>query len=295
MCPVDGVLLLDKPRGVTSNAALQRAKRAMGARKAGHVGTLDPMASGLLPVCLGEATKFSGYMLAADKRYAADVLLGVTSTTGDAEGEVILRAPVEVTRERLEAVLEQFRGNIMQVPPMFSALKRDGKPLYAYARAGQTLEIAPRPVTIRAIHLAAFCPPAFTMQVHCSKGTYIRVLAEDIGRALACGGMLNGLRRTGVGGYDVSAAIPLEELEALSADARQQHLLPADTLVSGLPEIVLDAANERLIGTGRRLPTTVSPGLYRLYGVGRRFAGLGEVAGGELAAKRLTVPDSGPI
>jgi tRNA pseudouridine55 synthase len=292
--PVDGVLLLDKPRGLSSNAALQRVKRAMGARKAGHVGTLDPMASGLLPVCLGEATKFSGYMLAADKGYAADVLLGVTSTTGDAEGEMTAGGTVAVKRDELEAVLGRFCGDIMQVPPMFSALKRDGKPLYAYARAGQTLEIAPRPVTIRAIRLTDFRPPEFSIEVRCSKGTYIRVLAEDIGRALGCGGLLNGLRRTGVGAFDISAAVSLEDLEALPADARLQHLLPEDTLVSELPEIVLDAAGERLISTGRRVPTAQNAGLYRLYGAKGRFAGLGEVAGGELAAKRLMTPVSAP-
>jgi tRNA pseudouridine55 synthase len=201
---VDGVILLDKPSGVTSNAALQRVKRLLCAKKAGHVGTLDPMASGLLPICLGEATKFSGYMLAADKGYIADILLGVTSDTGDAEGQITSHAHVNVSQRELESVLEKFRGDIMQTPPIYSALKRNGKPLYAYARAGETVEIQPRPVTIRSIQLLDSQLPLFRIAVRCSKGTYIRVLAEDIGRSLGCGGMLKALRRDGVGVYDLN-------------------------------------------------------------------------------------------
>lgn len=289
---VDGVLLLDKPSGITSNAALQRVKRLMGARKAGHVGTLDPMASGLLPICLGEATKFSGFMLAADKTYLADVMLGVTSATGDAEGEITSRSPVAATRAGLESALAMFRGEIMQVPPMYSALKRDGKPLYAYARAGQTLEIAPRPVTIHSITLTEFQTPQFQIRVRCSKGTYIRVLAEDIGRVLGCGGMLNGLRREGVGAYVLADATALDVLESEAPATRRTHLMAIDSLVALLPALSLDGKAERLICNGRRVPWQALPGLYRLYAAETRFLGLGEVLAGELMAKRLIAGQS---
>ena len=260
------MLLLDKPSGVTSNAALQRVKRLLGADKAGHVGTLDPLASGLLPICLGEATKFSGSMLAADKAYAGEVLLGATSTTGDAEGEIIARAAVDVSQAQVEAVLATFRGEIMQTPPIYSALKRDGKPLYAYARAGESVEIAPRPVTIHSIVLTGFDPPTLRILVRCSKGTYIRVLAEDIGRALGCGGLLAGLRRVAVGAYDLSAAIALDALEALAPAQRQQCLMPVDSLLSALPPLTLDAAAARLVSTGRAVAMAgTAPGFSRLY------------------------------
>lgn len=284
---VDGVLLLDKPKGITSNAALQRVKRLLAAKKAGHVGTLDPMASGLLPICLGEATKFSGYMLAADKTYTAEVMLGFTSSTGDAEGEITAGSPVNATRERLEAALEGFRGSIMQTPPMYSALKRDGKPLYAYARAGEVVDIQPRAVTIHAIQLTEFIPPSFSMTVTCSKGTYIRVLAEDIGRALECGGMLTGLRRVAVGNYDLSGAIALDALEALPLDKRRSHLMPSDGLVAVLPVLTLDDAAARLVATGRRPMVQSVAGLHRIYSRNGRFLGLGEVLGGELVPRRL--------
>ncbi len=292
---IDGVLLLDKPKGVTSNAALQRVKRLLGAKKAGHVGTLDPMASGLLPICLGEATKFSGYMLAADKAYAAQVLLGATSTTGDAEGEITSRSPVNVTPEQLEGVIGQFLGDIMQIPPMYSALKRDGKPLYAYARAGETLDIPPRKVSIRAISMTEFAPPSFCITVRCSKGTYIRVLAEDIGRALGCGGMLTGLRREGVGGYDLSTSVAMDTLESLTVEQRRLRLMPTDGLVLALPELTLDDASARLISTGRRVSMAALPGLHRLYRLNGRFLGLGEVLAGELVPKRLMADFSAEI
>jgi len=284
---VDGVLLLDKPKGITSNAALQRVKRLMAAKKAGHVGTLDPMASGLLPICLGEATKFSGYMLAADKTYAAEVMLGFTSTTGDAEGEITVGSPVDATLERLEAALEGFRGNIMQTPPIYSALKRDGKPLYAYARAGEVVDIQPRAVTIHAIKLTGFHAPSFSMTVTCSKGTYIRVLAEDIGRALGCGGMLTGLRRLAVGTYQLDQAIALDALEALPLDKRRDQLMPPDGLVSAIPVLALDESAARLVATGRRPTMQAAAGLRRLYDRNGQFMGLGEVLDGELVPRRL--------
>lgn len=284
---VDGVLLLDKPQGITSNTALQRVKRLLAAKKAGHVGTLDPMASGLLPICLGEATKFSGYMLSADKTYAAEVMLGATSSTGDAEGEITTGPRVEIARTELEAVLEEFRGNIMQTPPMYSALKRDGKPLYAYARAGEVIERVPRAVTIHALTVTDFQCPTFKMTVTCSKGTYIRVLAEDIGKALGCGGMLTGLRRIGVGSYDMQGAIALDVLEALTLDQRRDRLLPPDGLVSILPVLILEDVAARLVATGRRQQILAAAGLHRLYGRDGHFRGLGEVLDGELVPRRL--------
>lgn len=285
---IDGVLLLDKPSGLTSNAALQRVKRLLGAAKAGHVGTLDPLASGLLPVCLGEATKFSGQMLAADKTYEADVLLGATSTTGDIEGEITARRAVSASMPEIEAALEKFRGNILQTPPMYSALKRDGKPLYAYARAGETVEREPRPVTIHALDMAACELPHLQLSVRCSKGTYIRVLAEDFGAALGCGGLLAGLRRTAVGAYVISQATSLAALEAMDPQERHARLLPSDSLLSRLQTLRLDTAASRLLVTGRRLAMPdVGAGFYRLYSANGGFLGLGEVGQGELLAVRL--------
>jgi tRNA pseudouridine55 synthase len=287
------VLLLDKPSGPTSNAALQRVKRLLGADKAGHVGTLDPLASGLLPICLGEATKFSGSMLAADKAYAADILLGATSTTGDTEGEITSRSPVDVSSAQVELALDKFRGEIMQTPPIYSALKRNGKPLYAYARAGESIEIAPRAVTIHSITLTEFRPPNLDLLVRCGKGTYIRVLAEDLGCALGCGGVLAGLRRVAVGPYDLSAAVPLDALEAMSMPQRRARLLPVDSLVASLPALTLDAPTERLVSTGRRVAVAGdASGLVRLYSVNQRYLGLGEIAGAELIPKRLMATTS---
>jgi tRNA pseudouridine55 synthase len=211
---IDGVLLLDKPSGITSNSALQCAKRLLQATKVGHVGTLDPLASGLLPLCFGEATKFSGGMFLADKSYLAEVTLGLTTTTGDAEGEVLSRSSEIPQRSEIEAVVPRFIGPIMQTPPMYSALKRNGKPLYAYARAGEKIEIEPRPVVIHDIHVLSVAGDRLQLNVRCGKGTYIRTLAEDIGHALGCGASLSGLRRTTVGAFEVAASIGLEELEA---------------------------------------------------------------------------------
>ena len=285
---IDGVLLLDKPSGITSNAALQRVKRLLGAAKAGHVGTLDPLATGLLPICLGEATKFSGQMLAADKAYAADVQLGVTSDTGDAEGRITSRAEVHATRAEVEAALLPFRGAIQQVPPLYSALKRDGRPLYAYARAGESVEREPRTVVIHALSLVQFDSPLLRIEVRCGKGTYIRVLAEDIGSALGCGGMLSGLRRLAVGPYDLAAATPLDALEALSLPQRRALLAPVDSLLAGFSRVLLDAAASRLLTTGRPAECGgTADGIYRLYGPAERFLGLGEVVGGQLRARRL--------
>ncbi len=291
---VDGVLLLDKPIGITSNAAIQRVKRLFNAAKAGHVGTLDPLASGLLPVCLGEATKFSTDMFSADKSYEAELLLGVTTTTGDTEGEVTSRQAVAVSPDQVVAVLQRFTGALEQTPPMYSALKRDGKPLYAYARAGQTVERASRSITIHAIALlsTALAAGRFTVSVRCTKGTYIRVLAEDIGSALGCGATLARLRRTSVGEFGLQQAVALDQLEALSAAERASTLLPVDCLVAGLPAVVLgtDSVRRILKGQTAQAATAQNAGLVRLYDQERHFLGLGELqAGGQLAPKRLLV------
>ena len=288
--PVDGVLLLDKPVGITSNAALQRVKRLLHAAKAGHVGTLDPLASGLLPVCLGEATKFSTGTFGADKNYDAEILLGVTTTTGDTEGEVTARRSVAVTRDQVDRVLRRFTGTIEQTPPMYSALKRDGKPLYAYARAGLTLAITPRTITIHSITLHRYAAERLQISVRCSKGTYIRVLAEDIGRVLGCGATLAGRRRAAVGTFDLKFAVTLERLEALPAEQRLACLLPVDCLLSSLPELLLepDLARRLVNGQWGRIESPESSGCVRLYDLNRRFLGLGELQSeGRLVSKRL--------
>ena len=289
--PIDGVLLLDKPVGITSNAAMQRVKRLLHAAKAGHVGTLDPLASGLLPVCLGEATKFSTGTFGADKCYEVEILLGVTTTTGDTEGAVTSRLTVAVARDQVQAVLRKFTGTIAQTPPMYSALKRAGKPLYAYARAGQTVTLEPRGVTIHEIVLRGFSGDRVQVGVRCGKGTYIRVLAEDIGRVLGCGATLAGLRRVAVGAYDLTRAVTLTQIEELPETQRLTCLLPVDSLVSALPQLVLEAEQMRriLLGQASQLRDLASIGLVRLYDQERRFLGLGEVQeeGRRLVPKRL--------
>jgi tRNA pseudouridine55 synthase len=248
---VDGVLLLDKPVGLSSNDALIRAKRIVNAKKAGHTGTLDPFATGLLPLCFGEATKFSQDLLEADKTYLADVHLGVTTTTGDTEGEVVETLPVDVTPERIEAALAQLRGPIMQVPPMYSALKRDGKALYEYAREGIVLEREARPVTIHALEMLAYEAPMLTIRVTCSKGTYVRVLGEDIGKLLGCGAHLNALRRTQVGALTIAGMVTLEQLQAHAAPL--SLLAPVDALLSTFPAVELTAELAARFLNGQRL------------------------------------------
>ena len=234
---VNGVLLLDKPVGWSSNDALIKAKRILNAKKAGHTGTLDPFATGLLPLCFGEATKFAQDLLEADKSYEAIVHLGQTTATGDTEGAVIDTRPVDVTPGQIMDVLARFRGPIDQVPPMYSALKRDGKPLYEYARAGITLEREARPVTIHALEFIAFDAPFLTLSVTCSKGTYIRVLGEDIGQALGCGAHLNALRRTRVGTLTMEHIVTLAQLEAHAAP--RDLLAPVDALLSSFAPVAL--------------------------------------------------------
>jgi tRNA pseudouridine55 synthase len=238
---VDGVLLLDKPSGLSSNAALQRAKRAFDAEKAGHTGTLDPLASGLLPLCFGEATKFAQFLLDATKRYTATVRFGVTTTTGDAEGEIFEIHPVALARSDVESVLPDFTGRLAQIPPAYSALKFEGRSHYEYARAGVSVPRPAREIDILELSLLAWNSPDAVLDVVCSKGTYIRVLAEDIGRALGCGAHLAGLRRTATGGFGIADAVTLERLEAMSGADRDAAVLPTATLLCDLPTLRLAA------------------------------------------------------
>lgn len=283
---VDGVLLLDKPPGMTSNAALQKAKWLLNAAKAGHTGTLDPMATGLLPLCFGEATKFAGELLTADKRYAATLRLGVRTDTADAEGQVLETRPVRVTREQVEAVLARFRGDIQQVPPMHSALKRDGRPLYEYARKGIELERVPRPVTIYELVLCEFDGDRVRFDVDCSKGTYVRTLAQDIGEALGCGAHLTALRRTRIGGLSLEDAVTLESLEALPPESRATLLRPADALLTSLPRLELDEAAMQRFSHGQavRAGHGQPAGSWRVYAASGRFLGLGRSVADEFVA-----------
>lgn len=251
--PVHGVLLLDKAAGSSSNDVLIQAKRLLNAKKAGHTGTLDPFATGLLPLCFGEATKFSQDLLDADKTYEAVVHLGIRTATGDTEGEVIEKHEVGISMENIEPVLHRFRGQIAQTPPMYSALKRDGKPLYEYARAGITLEREARQVTIHALDMISYQAPYLTLRATCSKGTYIRVLGEDIGAALGCGAHLQALRRTRVGDLTIEDAVKLDVLKELSEPDRVMKLAPVDALLSSFARIDLSEALAIRFLHGQRL------------------------------------------
>ena len=251
--PINGVLLLDKPVGWSSNDALIKAKRLLNAIKAGHTGTLDPFATGLLPLCFGEATKFSADLLDADKTYQTIVHLGVSTNTGDTEGKVIQTHEVNITEAQIQAVLAQFRGDILQVPPMYSALKREGKPLYEYAREGITLEREARPVTIHILEFVKYEAPFLTLNVRCSKGTYIRVLGEDIGNALGCGAHLNALRRTHVGHLILENTVTLDQLIEMSEEKRHALLAPVDALLSSFPEVLLNPELSKRFLQGQRI------------------------------------------
>jgi tRNA pseudouridine55 synthase len=248
---VDGVLLIDKPVGLSSNDALTKVKRIVNAKKAGHTGTLDPFATGLLPLCFGEATKFSQDLLEADKTYVAVVHLGVTTNTGDTEGEVIATRPVDVTLDQIEAALAHFRGPIMQIPPMYSALKRDGKAYYEYAREGIVLEREARPVTIHSLEFVSYEAPMLTIRVCCSKGTYVRVLGEDIGARLGCGAHLNALRRVQVGTLTTDGMVTLEQLQA--HENPLSLLAPVDALLSSFPRLDLTPELAARFLNGQRL------------------------------------------
>jgi tRNA pseudouridine55 synthase len=251
--PVHGVLLLDKPAGYSSNDVLIQSKRLLNAQKAGHTGTLDPFATGLLPLCFGEATKFAQDLLNADKTYETVIHLGIATTTGDTEGDVLETHEVAVTNVQIDAVLTRFRGEIEQIPPMYSALKRDGKPLYEYARAGVTLEREARRVTIHALEFLNYQAPYLTLRVKCSKGTYIRVLGENIGSALGVGAHLQALRRTHVGNLSLAHAITLDALTGLSEPERSLSLAPVDALLSSFPSVVLSEALTKRFLHGQRL------------------------------------------
>jgi len=293
---VHGVLLLDKPLGLSSNDALQKAKRLYRAEKAGHTGTLDPLATGLLPLCFGAATKFSQVSLDADKTYRATLQLGSTTTTADAEGEVLLEREVNVTRAQLQAVIERFTGPIRQVPPMHSALKHEGRALYDYARAGIEIEREARAVTIHRIAIVdddtAGTDGRWTLDVRCSKGTYIRTLAEDIGEALGCGAHLAALRRTETGGLALDQALTLEQLAEMDEAQREAALLDADALLADWPVVRLgdEDAGRFLSGLRRRLPLADAEQV-RVYGPDpRAFLGSGRVNAGELISTRLLSP-----
>jgi tRNA pseudouridine55 synthase len=251
--PVHGVLLLDKPAELSSNDALVQAKRLLNAKKAGHTGTLDPFATGLLPLCFGEATKFAQDLLDADKTYEAVLYLGVKTTTGDTEGEIVETCEVNIAQEEIDRVLPRFQGEIEQIPPMYSALKRDGKPLYEYARAGVTLERESRKVTIHRLEVLKYQAPYLTLRVQCSKGTYVRVLGEDIGAALGSCAHLKALRRTQVGSLGIEQAVTLDTLTAIAAHERASKLAPVDALLSSFPPVYLpDTLAERFLH-GQRL------------------------------------------
>ena len=251
---IDGVFLLDKPQGMSSNDIMQKVKRLFQANKAGHTGALDPLATGMLPICLGEATKFSQFLLDADKRYVVTAKLGERTDTSDAEGQVVETRSVNVETSQILTALEQFRGDILQVPTMFSALKHNGKPLYEYARAGITVEREARPITIFGINFIEYQAPSLTLEVHCSKGTYIRTLVDDLGEVLGCGAHVTVLRRTAVADYPTEKMMTWDALQALAEQGDlDQHLLPIDTAVSKLPALKLNAEQSKGIGFGQRV------------------------------------------
>jgi tRNA pseudouridine55 synthase len=287
---IDGALLLDKPVGLSSNAALQKTKRVFGAAKAGHAGTLDPLASGLLLVLFGEATKFAGPLLDADKEYLATVKLGERTATADAEGEVLERKPVEVTEAGVLAVLHRFQGEIDQVPPMHSALKHEGIPLYRLARRGQEVERKPRRVRIAELQLIKVHDESLDLRVVCSKGTYIRVLAEDIGAVLGCGAHLRALRRTASGRFRIEQASRLESLEEMNAEQRLKRLLALPALVEGLPRAELGVADEARLRQGQALKISgLHPGVCAVVRPDGAVIGLGAADGeGGLRPLRLT-------
>ncbi len=284
---IDGVLLLDKDIGLSSNAALQQVKRLFNAAKAGHTGTLDPLASGLLPICLGEATKFAQLLLDADKTYRATLRLGVTTTTGDAEGETLMKRDVDATLADFEALLGRFTGTILQRPPRHAALKYQGRSYYEYARKGVEIPRPEREVSIRALRIVSWRVPEVDLEVSCSKGTYIRVLAEDLGEALGCGAHLSALRRTATGGFDLADGMTLHALSLLTADERDARLLPADAACAALPRVELAAVEAASLIEGRSVARpTLADGIYRAYAA-HRFTGIAEAEQGVLRARRL--------
>lgn len=286
--PLDGVLLFDKPLTLSSNDALQKVRRLFQAEKAGHTGTLDPLATGLLPICFGEATKFCYALLDADKTYQATLCLGKTTTTGDAEGEVVAEHPVAVDAVQLANVLEKFRGKLQQLPPMHSALKHQGKPLYEYIRKGETIERELREVVIHELVLHDFRDNQVEITVRCSKGTYIRTLAEDIGASLGCGAHLLALRRTAIAHFSLQNAYTLEQLTEMIDQSRISCLLSAESLIPNMPQLQLDAVQIKRLAQGQRLAldTGLPDGKVSLQGP-QGFAGVGLLQGRRLAPERL--------
>lgn len=291
---IDGVLIFDKPLGMTSNAALQKVRWLFNAAKGGHTGSLDPLASGVLPLCLGEATKFSQYLLDADKAYITEARLGMTTTTGDAEGDVLLTRPVNVTLADVEALLPRFTGPIEQIPPMYSALKHEGQPLYKLARAGETVERKARSVTISKLSILGLEGDRLRLEVHCTKGTYIRTLVEDLAEALGCGAHVSELRRIQAGPFDLSQAVTLETLEALHAEggheALDHLLLPSDSGLEDWPAVELTEQTAYYLNHGQAVMVPGSPsfGMVRLRDHTGQFIGIGEITDdARVAPKRL--------
>lgn len=287
---VSGVLLLDKPYGFSSNQALQKVKWLYQAQKAGHTGTLDPLATGVLPICLGEATKFAQHLTDENKTYVATVKFGVTTTTGDKEGDIIHQVDCHVTRAEIEHVLPQFMGEITQVPPMYSALKVNGKPLYEYARDGVELERQPRQVTIYALRVLGCADNSAEIEVTCSKGTYIRTLGEDIGKALQAGAHLTALRRTATATYQIAHTVTIEALEQMAAEQRDALLLPVDTAITALPKVLLqeDAAYYFKQGNPVWVSGSIPACELRIYSEAGLFLGVGfQQRDGRIAPKRV--------
>lgn len=290
---LDGIVLLDKPLGFTSNAALQKVKRLFNANKAGHTGSLDPLASGLLPICLGEATKISSYLLDSDKAYCGTCKLGVRTTTADAEGEVIEQKPVgDLSEKQLTAVLKQFTGTLEQIPPMHSAIKQNGQPLYKLAHQGIVVERQPRTIHIYELAMTRLEGDELDIAMRCSKGTYVRTLAEDIGRELGCGAHLSALRRTKVGPFSLVRAVTMETLETLAEEgfeAMDQHILPIELALADWPELQLTEDSAFYLNRGQAVQIAKAPtsGLVRL-SANQRFIGIGEILDdGRVAPKRL--------
>ncbi|MBA6420114.1 tRNA pseudouridine(55) synthase TruB [Pseudomonas neustonica] len=291
---IDGILIFDKPLGMSSNQALQKVRWLFNANKGGHTGSLDPLASGVLPLCLGEATKFSQYLLDADKAYITEARLGMTTTTGDAEGDVLEMKPVNISLADVEANLAQFTGDIEQIPPMYSALKHEGQPLYKLARAGETVERKPRAVTISVLKILGLEGDRLQLEVHCSKGTYIRTLVEDLGAALGCGAHVASLRRTVAGPFDLSQSVTLEALEALHAEGGAESLdhllLPMDSGLQDWPILELTEQTAYYLNHGQavRVPGSPAFGKVRLRDASGRFLGIGEMTeDARVAPKRL--------
>lgn len=287
---IHGVLLLDKPDGMTSNEALQKVKRLYRACKAGHTGSLDPIATGLLPLCFGEATRISQFMLDADKRYWTRIRLGVETATYDTEGAVVATRPVDVNRRALEKALANFRGEIDQLPPMYSAVKQGGQALYKLARQGVEVERETRRVTIRELRLLSFEGDSVEVEIACTKGTYVRTLAHDLGRILGCGGHVEQLRRLGVGVFGVADAVTMEALETMGEAERDALLRPVDEALMDIPEVRLTALATPYVLQGQPVSARHghSPGWVRLYDDSGGFLGMGEVLDdGRVAPKRL--------